>query len=1641
MANPNLDAAALQAGIKGKQKEQVDGLSKLLDSHKALLSLPETQAKASFESKPADQQAAHAALFGGNKSPVGWLGDAAHYMGSAVKQTIAFPFKALNEVSDFMTRVYRTGAIAVDQGVDLGKAFSIANDKGDKVFSPGRIQDATKTYGSDIMSVAMKVSSGMTLSEVIATGSEAEKQIASIGVQKKDKDYLLNDAIAAANAAKYSPGRQLANLVLPGNLEGRGFLYKGISGIGDAGYRIFADPTLVLGKAKKAYDAGDFLLFNLLGKEKFSYGRNLMATAGDAAQVDRVFNKPGVNVLFDRYGAALGELSTARKARNPIAGAEAMRKAKTLIPEFGDTGIQTLMEAGVRDAQTAKNYLYNHSDVKAILSGKAARKTSLVPTMSPGRALRVAAFTTGNKVLNIDKVGQAIVKSIYGSEGPGMDVVGALTGEGTRERIALLESGVGRRRGKDLGGAVRFTENQISGRIDRFARKFTTIPFFKNGYFDVMGEGAEDKIYQLAALANTRWHSKVIRESFAAGDEGQRRQIFTGLWDTVMEIRQVTRSAEGKNFRDQFSGKGLDYRYGADIVFEKVNAEGKAIIDELGNKVYEVRNYADFNGQQLALHGYQLSTSMAVPSIIDLDRLSAHAGIINRIVGISHQKWADRVTSGWVVGTLAGPKFPVRNAGEDLMIHLAIGDSPWGIVKGRLVSTNLRKFREAEAGITREQRDLGQQIQDLKQTIADADGMEARIESFETRSQLASKAADAAKLLPEKQAALRTLEGNKSKFYESRLGFVNRLIGRKQVREFQIKIAEAGDNVEEVRKVMVEAMLNNKLSSRALSATDKKYLGEFARYGRTQEVLDDVSEGSKNTLRGGDYSIQASNDTKQYGKLRAIEYDGKAYKQSGGSFADFNPVATDQARLGWLVKIALHTNDEVDSVLLRHLDDKERAIDDLVKYFDENPGLTERFQSISGGIATKREHAERAYMDVLNTFSKKNGKLNEDLWNKIRKEGPDGEIRLSSKSLSIDDLPKKTDADLHPTSISGPNLIPVGDSDSISASMISQLWDYMGEANSRFSREGIVFDAMLDIRHQMEETGLAKRIYDELTYGKTGEALDKANDYAMTHITSIAEDMAKTRVLSYVDNPEVRSQLAMSTRNFARFYRATEDFYRRVYRTVKYNPEALVRASLTYEGIAHSGFVHTDKSTGDQYFLYPGLTPVYKVMNKMFKAFGIEEAFKAPMPVEFGGSIKMTTPSLNPDSIFPTFAGPLSAFPIKVIGNIIPQTKDLESFLLGSYGVDQPLISSVLPAHANRLLAALNTDERNSQSASAARKAATYLEATGHGLQIKIDPATGLEIPPSPAELATYQDKLQASTFTVLGLRFLFGFFAPAAPSVQLKSDMASWVRENGETSYKATFNALRTQYGDIDKTTQEWIRLFPDQMPYTISESQSTTVSSVFAVGEATKWIEQNGDLLKKYKEAGAFLIPNAGSFDFNAYKLLFKSGLKTNKTLTDFVTEVSAAKDKQIYYNKKAEYDQQMSYTTSTDGKRMLRNQWQTWSDEFKGARPALQEELGAGSAKAIQRTRALDDLRNMLNDSSVRTNPNLQKTLKNMLDTYDSYVSQRDLSTFAATGNTQDYKDMLRLNAQNTLEAIAGKDSNALAAYNSLFAPLFR
>ena len=1571
MAQNNLISAAAQAGLNPAQKNKVDGLAKLLDSHKTLLALPQNFAQQKFSEMTQDQQNAHVAMFGESedKPPEqtrGFIGSAFHYMTAPIKAVIGGTFAAINEVSDFTTRLYRTGAIALDQGVNVGKAFEIANDKGDMVFSPDRISKAKKEFGSDIINVAMKVAGGKTLDDIIAEGTDIEKQIAKradlrYSTEEDVKDF--NNALNRVNAAKYSPGRQLAN-ILPGG-DGSQFLYKGISGFTDAAFRIFADPLLVLGKAKKAYDAGEFLLFNVLGKEKFTYGRNLLSTVGNTENLDRVFGQKGVVDFFNLYGSKLEELKTIRNTSKDLRAQVALSdELRRIAPEFGPAAIDEFIEAGVKDAATAKNFLLNTTDVRNIIKGQPGRQVPLIPTLDASRKARINTLRTANRVFNIDKVGQKIVDAFYGTNKIQFeDIAAGLTDDVTD--LAARERQVGRLKGTD--GSVRMSLNQIQGRVDRFARKFATIPFFRDNRFNVLADDAPTQVYRLARLANSRYHSKIIAEAFTAGNEGQRKQIYEGVWYTLATIRGVDKSEAGKTFLRNFGSKGVPKAYATPTITRELDENGIEIAKIVNPDMLE-------NGQRSALFDYQLSESISTPSIQDVDRLAARSGIIDNVVGASQKQWADDLTSAWTLGTLAGPKFPVRNAAEDLMLHLAVGDSPWGLVKGRILSTRLRM----------------------------ASG-----------------------------------EGN--------LGFINKIVRKKEVNAYNARIAaasEAGD-VNAVQTIMAEALMDS-MVGKFLDKEAAEYLAEFAQFGRLRDTMRIIGEGGKNGLRGADQYMAATDDVERFGEMAALTYDGVKYTQTYGKrqFGNFSPVASTEARLGWLVQISRIANDEIGGIAVANLNDERKAIENIVEYLGKlTPAQRERFQLYSVPGETIQTHAKRAFDATRNLLAKENGEVNEELLSKIRFVDANGNVKVSARNLGLDDLPDAEDFALAPKWIAGPVLVPVTEGNQFAAGISEKLWGYMGEANARFSREPLVIYQLTEIRKDMRATGFEKRIMDQFTKGLTGDALAEAKDRGTRHLVDIAEDLARERVLAFVDNPAVRSQLAMSGRNFARFYRATEDFYRRIGRTVRYNPEAVVRASLTYEGIAHSGFVQTDDN-GEQYFFYPGLNPVYKVVNGMMKAFGVDTAFQIPMPVEFSGKLKMLTPSMNPDSLFPTFAGPLAAFPLKVMGNLIPQFDELERVFLGSYGEDAPMISAVLPAHVNRILGALNKDERSSQYASAFRKGATYLEAAGFSPKSRIEIINGqeVEVPPTPGELQEYKDRLQSSTLSVLALRAVFGFIAPASPQVTLKSDMAKWVRDNERTNFKQVFNSLLQTYnGDIDRTTQEWIKLFPNQMPFTISESERNTVAVVRAVDGADTWIKENEPLLKKYKEGAAFLIPTKGDFNFDAYKLIFQADLKKSKTLDDYLKEVGAAKDIQFYYSQKEIYETDLANTSSDDGKRMIRQQWNTWADQFKSTRPVLQEELGSGGAgRQIQRQRAYQDLVNMLQDKTITTQPKTRSLLSKMVQEFDLYTKSRD----AITGNgdtEQNFKDLLRQSIKIKLQEIAGSNPNAKSAYDVLFSRL--
>lgn len=1554
-------AAAAAAGLSPEERKRIEDLSKTIANHRELSNLPANVARQSFNNKTPEQQKALTNFAGTEPAPNrGWLSTAWHY-------TLGGAINVMTELSDLTTRAYRAAAIPLSRG-EIGFAWDEANDKGDQVFNKGRIEDARRKFGNPSINVALRVAQGEKLSNIIANGTEEEKQVArtaELGTKSADGKVdlgIFQDALDAVNAAKYSPGRQLANLLLPGSLEGSGFFYKAISGITDAAYRIVADPTLVAGKAKRLFDVSKYAVDVVVGGNK----------------VDEVFARPAVQNFWNQYGSELKKLKDATDKGATNEALQARNNLKVLAPEFGPAVINSFLKADipVENALTAKAFFANAKQVDEMFSSQIGRQRVLIPRLDPLRRMRIATVTTANKVFDLDRMGSKFVDDLFFGGAATTDGIAEKLINGRKEIIEQVEANT------PFKSVARPSTAMIQSRLDKFKSKFERIPFFEDNLFDVTSKDAQTKIYQLSRLVLPQRESKLISEAFGAAEGvGKKKEIFYGLQSTIAEIRGLPVTKEGKTIFDEVSGR-----------VKPMHAARNA--DGYNPSVLP-------NGESVGLILSDNSNFVSTLSLRDLDRAAARSGLIQRMLGVGHSNWVEKMTSGWSFLTLAGPRYAIRNATEDLLVNLAIGESPWGLIKARSLSTRLRTAQQVEKGLT---------------------GM--------------------------------------AKTAATPLGSVLRFVNAKESKRYGQLIEQAQGDTKKIREIVATALnegkiarFNERAGLASLTKADKDILAEQIRFGDLDNAFADVVEGGRQAFTGIDSYNRTVNFTRK-NKVRSAElkYElpSSFRRARGGRFKEMVPTIADESTMvAWLMRIGYYSNDRLGAIAVANLADdaagETKAVQKIFQWLDDpkHADLVSAFRLEENGIS-KQEHAQRIYDAAKQLFVKRDGVLNRELLDKVRViDDATGEFKVGG-ALSLDDLPK-IDADM-PTHIVGPSLVPVSDSDNYATSIMEWGWDWLGNANARFSREPIVLAEMIKIRKQFKSTGFEDAFIASYKRGITdAKGLEKAENAARMKLAEIAEDRARLQTLAYVDNPAVQSQFAFSIRNFARFYRATEDFYRRFYRAVRYNPEALARAALTYEGITHSGWVQKDDQ-GEDYFLYPGVQQVYRAVQFAMQGLGVPAEFKAPLPVEFGAKLKMITPSLSIDSVVPTLAGPLSGVSIKVVSNLVgifsPGAADtITRVTLGKYAEGQPMVSAFLPAHVNRIYAAMNQNDRDGQYASAWRKAVTYLEASGNGLKQRYttdENGNKVAEPFSAVELEEYRRRVKNITLSILGLRVVYGFVAPASPQVTLKSDMANWVRDNGEASFKQVWYGILDKAGDYDTAMAEWVRLFPDQMPFTVSESDRATVAYFRYAQESGDFVDKNQQLFKDFKQGATFLIPHKAGFSWDAYRTMTDMGLRNNKQVDSFLREVQVAADMQTYYERKNDYEASLEKVATDYERSLLRKEWTDWAKLFKAGRPLVQEELAQGGRKAVERLNALNDLKAMLDSGKADSAaPDVVAKLREMTDLYFSYKKTYDQLSSISGGST-----LAQWEKENTIikmRELSQYNENTMNTYNLLFGRL--
>jgi hypothetical protein len=454
----------------------------------------------------------------------------------------------------------------------------------------------------------------------------------------------------------------------------------------------------------------------------------------------------------------------------------------------------------------------------------------------------------------------------------------------------------------------------------------------------------------------------------------------------------------------------------------------------------------------------------------------------------------------------------------------------------------------------------------------------------------------------------------------------------------------------------------------------------------------------------------------------------------------------------------------------------------------------------------------------------------------------------------------------------------------------------------------------------------------------------------------IAVERAVRETVPFIHNPKVRSQMAIVGRNFAPFYFAQEQFWKRWARVLRYAPESFRQAQLVMNGLRNVGFLHTDEN-GQEYFNYPAIGFGQQfVQRTLGRLVGDGNVYLAVEP-GLSGQIQFIAPGL--DQVAPS-VGPLVSMPLTALAYAFPEITRIRNDVVGPLAGPEPanersMLGAVaeqgVPTVVSRMWQAMFASPGNSAvMANNMIAAAQYLETTGHGLPADY----------TPTQFGIWQGRVQNWARNLMILQAIVGTVVPASPQIEvdplgLKAD------------YAALLNTM-----PYEQAVAEYIKLHPDGVPYTVSGTTTEGGAFLPATKNALSFLDANSGFMAAHPYAGIWLMPlttTEGPFSDAAYLAELATGLRSRKEFSDWYQDVKVAEIGGTYYT--VDTAIQNLITAEPGETQQLTHFWNTWSDQVKAANPIFAEHVD-GEAAHAERVQVIADMQSALASPDLPLSP---------------------------------------------------------------------
>jgi len=1699
-ASPTLYQAATRANLSPREQTQVEQMSWAVKKNKELTQMSSNDARREFELLDPNAQEGLKSFFGDAdymQQPPDF-GDRAlgalKFTGKLLASPLIGLFKVAGAYNRVINQPYKVARqVAQGESIFDWKVWDDAWD-GRDLYDNQAIAEAENTFGKAKIYVAKGLLEGKKPGEILEAYGDLTPEITAAVEEAFNNPDAFKQVMDAAKYAQFSPGRDIARIFdrkppKNGGLSGDYIdgTTKNVSGVIDFIYQLAIDPlTWITGGTSKAATRGTQLA-------------ELVTKAGDdvASGVSQVFKDKGVIKLWDeQFGPEIERLaSTKTEAEKAIVRREIGRR----FPGYNnDEALEFFAKKKMFNAEKAEDVFSQASNVHLLLSGRldgmTYRRNGVVTARADRRLTRGLesfleatfdkAFVSADNFFNV-KRGAEELQIKGGDTWDILSTAGRKSDEAVNPQIVEFA-----KQEKDIKGF----KNKVNA-FGKWAGKMAA----RNpaGQAVLTGDDAVktiDTVRNYARLVLDRDMADFVAQKFLASTEDEQIVVMRNLYAAIMQRAGITDDAIMKEYLKKTHNGRAGF---TTTVRTEVDDQFAGLLSKDTIKYENDTALLEGSG---AIHPSQIARGVGPLPLEEIalkaNEIKSKQSLIKAAQGATKSKFAKDFTDFWSIFTLF-PRLGIRSAiDEGFMYALtAPGRDILNFVKNEGRKTG--RASAAYTGSSAAEGPVGSTLRKLfgkgpssqylgvddRNRIIEQIAEQAGVSPAEVQHLVINQAiADRVKIfLPEKLGDEAMQHWNEAMIYNPDI--LNTMASSVAARS---SLGSSFDEVIRNNQINLSE-LSNALNAVGRKMARKKHEGKNLSEKEIDELV--KNEGLKSGTKYEEYAVEKLRDANpEYVTL--AHYDNWYIRFATPRQHGRGLKIADDFRVAPAIAFFNHGALKTPENFSKAMDDMYtylgmKKVDDVWQVTEQNIDAVKKFNSFFGDSVFMRQegktdfdiarvHLERMLMDMRDNFHGGPKSYNEGLYDAIKSnynalvakekaQQAEGmrKWKIGSKwqkaaqmvdFKQFDELTRGYQpSGLIQTRIEFPDLTTF---DSAFKRLGNTMMESMDKQVNGLLRQPAVMTTYLRLRK--EYSGIqtayarelrAKMIAENPTKWKGDKAQARLNniveEQSAKHFTEIALNDAADTVLKFADNPSIRSNFAVEVRTVGRFYRATEDFWRRVYRLKDVSPTVLYRMRLAHLGLSSSGMFHEDQN-GEPYIMMPMDNIIFKATDTSIKALTGESQYKQPMFNDFTFKLANVNPSFSPDSGLPLLSGPIAALGVIGMKNLVSKVpipgaekaaQDFDNYALGNLGDNVDIVRALVPGSLLKLWNILPVNEKTRQEVTAAQQAIAYNAA--HGLS--------LQPTASDQEKYEYLNAIRTSAHNVVALRSILGLISPVTATMQESKDVPDYLLDVGITGLRNEFwdiyEAVNKKYGsDVQDPYELSLSIFTGQYPgkivYTVARDEKQTKVLISKTTQMRNWAIDNKKLIGAYGEAAYIFGPHTGDFNAGIYNWLQASDLLKDKDLETYFRDVQVAEDKQAYYDIASwEKDSLASQTYISERKKII----ETATAARKGllaSNPLLLGAITGGGNEIATEESMLSSLKQLVSDPTTNIEDGVRLKMKTAVQAMEDFMSFAKSDQVRSLYNASSLKRDYRARVEGIINQLASEDPAVKEAARAIF-----